>query len=536
VTAREIRIPDIGDAEDVEVVEILVAVGETVERDAPLIVIESDKASMEIPAPAAGRIARIDVAIGAHVKQDQLIALLEVAEPAEPAAVASTPAAAATAKVAAPAPVAPPSSAAEPGRRLEIRLPDVGDAKDITVVEVAAKVGAEVKKDDLLLVVESDKASMEIPSPAAGRIVEVAVAPGAEVAEGALLVVIDSAVGAEAPAQAPTQATARTTPLPEAVGSNRATPVVAPSTPPTGGTAAVYAGPAVRRLARELGVELGQVKGTGARGRIVKEDVQSWVKSRLAGVRDVSATGAGIPAMPVIDFAKFGPIEIQPLSRIRRRGAENLHRSWLNVPHVTQHDEADVTTLEAFRASLKSDAAARGVRLSPLPFLLRALVPVLRAFPTFNASLDPAIENLVLKRYIHIGLAVDTPDGLVVPVVRNVDQKGIWDLAAEIEDLSGRARAGKLTPADLSGGSFSVSSLGAIGGTAFTPIVNAPEVAILGVSRLTTKPFWTGTSFEPRQFLPVSLSYDHRAINGAEAGRFVTAFCATLMDLRRALL
>jgi len=292
----------------------------------------------------------------------------------------------------------------------------------------------------------------------------------------------------------------------------------------------------VRRLARELGVDLAQVKGSGAHQRIVKEDVQSHVKARFSGDAARPSAGGGIPPLPTIDFAKFGAVEVVALSRIRKRGAENLHRSWLNVVHVTQHDEADVGDLEAFRAELKPEAAARGVKLTPLAFIVRALIPVLKAYPTFNASLDPQAQSIILKRYYNVGFAVDTADGLVVPVIRAADEKGIFDLAHEIESLSARARDGKLTPAELSGGSFSVSSLGAIGGTGFTPIVNAPEVAILGISRLTTRPHWNGAAFEPRQFLPVSLSYDHRANNGAEAGRFVTAFCATLRDLRRALL
>jgi pyruvate dehydrogenase E2 component (dihydrolipoamide acetyltransferase) len=427
-------------------------------------------------------------------------------------------------------------------RRLEVRLPEVGDAKEITVVEVAVAAGAHVERDDLLLVVESDKASMEVPAPVAGRVVDVAVTTGASVAEGDLLVVIESAAAdAQAPAVEPSP------PPPERPRAESTRAAAPPPRPTATATAAVaepratpaariYAGPAVRRMARELGVDLGRVTGTGARGRIVKEDVQAHVKARLSAPPESHAASAGIPAVAVIDFAKFGPVETVALSRIRRRGAANLHRSWLNVVHVTQHDEADVTELEAFRASLKAEAGTRGVKLTPLPFILRALVPVLRAFPAFNASLDANVENLILKRYIHIGFAVDTPEGLVVPVVRDVDQKGVWTLAAEIETLSAKARDGKLAPADLSGGSFSVSSLGAIGGTGFTPIVNAPEVAILGVSRLATKPFWNGTAFVPRQFLPVSLSYDHRAINGAEAGRFVAAFCSTLADMRRALL
>ena len=580
MAVEDIRIPDIGDAEDVEVVEILVAVGDDVVKDGPLVVIESDKASMEVPSPSGGRVARIDVKVGDHVKQGQVIAGLEVAKSGTEAS-APTPAAmpareapkkSAAAKQAAapkeptaskeptaPKPTAPPkppaasrvdSAAGATAKRLEVRLPDVGEAKDVTVVEVAVAPDTIVKADDLLVVVESDKASMEVPSPVAGRVLEVAVKPGAPVEQGSLLVVIESttaAAGADASALATADAEKDTQSRPsgDADGERAAPrqPTEAESTTPPPSTATpapaanVYAGPAVRRLARELGVDLTQVNGSGARERIVKEDVQSYVKSRLAGMAEPrSATAAGIPPMPAVDFTKFGAIETVALTRIRKRGAENLHRSWLNVVHVTQHDEADVTDLEAFRAELKAEANARGVKLTPLAFIVRAVVPVLKRYPTFNASLDPAVQSLILKRYYNIGFAVDTDDGLVVPVIRAADQKGVFDLAAEIETLSAKAREGKLTPAELSGGSFSVSSLGAIGGTGFTPIVNAPEVAILGISRLATKPHWNGESFEPRQFLPVSLSYDHRANNGAEAGRFVAAFCSTLRDLRRALL
>ncbi len=557
MAVEDVRIPDIGDAEDVEVVELCVAVGDEVAKDGPLIVIESDKASMEVPSPIAGRIARIDVAIGDKVSEGQVIVGIEGSaaetEPAEPKAKdspapkAKPPPAASEARSRSPAPKQAPAheTSRAATSRLEVRLPEVGDAQEIVVVELGVKVGAQVSEDDLLLVVESDKASMEIPSPVSGTVVEVAVATGDTVTEGALLVIIEAAESAapagaeaaeavEADATEPAKVSAREE-------SKPAMPKQAASAPsdatraPSRASAKVYAGPAVRRMARELGVDLSRVNGTGARGRIVKDDVQAFVKAALTGSGAASQT-AGIPKLPVIDFAKFGPVETVPLSRIRRRGAENLHRSWLNVVHVTQHDEADVTDLEQFRAELKASAAAQGVKITPLAFIMKAVAATLKSYPQFNASLDATIENLILKRYINIGFAVDTPDGLVVPVVKDADQKGVYELAQAIEALSAKARDGKLAPGDMSGGSFSISSLGPIGGTGFTPIVNAPEVAILGVSRLTTKPHWTGTAFEPRQFLPLSLSYDHRAINGAEAGRFVTDLCSALKDLRRVLL
>jgi pyruvate dehydrogenase E2 component (dihydrolipoamide acetyltransferase) len=552
LSAQEIRIPDIGDAEDVEVVEICVAEGDLVAQDAPLIVIESDKASMEVPATVAGRVSRIAVKVGDKVAEGQVIALVEsaggaTAQPTD-SPVDSSATAAGRDRAAKPQPASAPVEAAAPApapapptksRRLEVRLPDVGEAEDVTVVELAVAAGAAVRKDDLLLVVESDKASMEIPAPADGRIVEVAVAHGSTVEEGTLLVVMETTDAADSTAQVTAQApppTEKSKPSPEELSQPPTEAGQALTREPSAALARVYAGPAVRRLARELGVDLSLVTGSGARGRIVKEDVQGYVKSRLTATTEPVAGGAAIPQMPAVDFGKFGPVETVALSRVRRRGAVNLHRAWLDVVHVTQHDEADVTDLEAFRAALKAEAAARSVKLTPLAFVVRALIPVLKAFPAFNASLDSTVEHLVLKRYYHIGFAVDTPEGLVVPVVRDADGKGVWELAAEIERLSAKARDGKLAPNEMSGGSFTVSSLGPIGGTGFTPIVNAPEVAILGVSRLSTRPHWNGSAFEPRQFLPVSLSYDHRAINGAEAGRFVTAFCATLADLRRVLL
>jgi pyruvate dehydrogenase E2 component (dihydrolipoamide acetyltransferase) len=541
---QQILIPDIGDAEDVEVIEILAKVGAQIGKDDPIIVIESDKASMEVPASISGTLRKIIVALGDKVRAGQAIAVVEVeaTEETKPAKEAVPPPAPAPTKSSAPrpeptaAPVKAADSSPQPSRRFEVRIPDIGDAEEVTVVEVAVKVGQNVAVDDLLVVIESDKASMEIPSPVAGRVASVDVSEGAAVTEGSLLAVIEAALQptdatpVAAPVEVPPTSVAAV-PSNADAAAHTVEPEVTPSTPPSG---TVYAGPSVRRLARELGVDLAKVQGSGPRARILKSDVDAFVKTALATPRAMAA--GGIPPVPPIDFSRFGAIEAVELTRIRARGAENLHRSWLNIPHVTQHDEADVTELEAFREGLKAEAQSKGVKLTPLAFIVKAVVATLRTFPTFNASLDPAIRHLIVKRYYHMGLAVDTPEGLVVPVLRDADRKGVFELAKEIESLSQKAQQGKLAMGDLQGASFTISSLGAIGGTGFTPIINAPEVAILGVSRLTMRPHWNGTEFEPRRMLPVSLSYDHRAINGAEAGRFVTTLCRTLAEMRRILL
>ncbi len=589
---QDIRIPDIGDADDVEVVEILAAAGDEVGEDDPIIVIESDKASMEVPAGRSGVIESITVKVGDKVAEGQVIARLEGAaedgdgqqEPdsrstgaeeaegrgdgdreAEPEAGGDDREAGAGAGDDADAAASAgerKEQAAGGSRTVEVKVPDIGDAEGVEVIEVAVKAGDSVDVDDVLVVVESDKASMEIPSPHAGIVREVHVGDGTEVTEGTLLVTLEVAAGgaeaeaggaeaAAAPAaekaRQPTDGSgkreaggARDAParpdeaskaagrdsaaVEEAAGADRAT---------AGSGADVYAGPAVRRLARELGVDLKAVAGTGNRGRIVKDDVKQHVKSRMAGAAAAAPTGGGLPAMPEVDFSKFGEVEEQPLSRIRARGAENLHRAWLNVPHVTNHDEVDITNLEEFRASLKAEGEARGVKITPVAFIIKACCHALQEFPTVNASLDPAAKTFILKRYYHIGMAVDTPDGLVVPVIRDADRKGIWALSEEIAALADKARNKKLGVSDLQGGSFSVSSLGAIGGTGFTPIINAPEVAILGVGRLTTRPVWADGAVVPRKLLPLSLSYDHRAINGAEAGRFLARLGQLLGDVRR---
>ncbi|MEM8765821.1 MAG: dihydrolipoyllysine-residue acetyltransferase [Pseudomonadota bacterium] len=572
--AQEVRIPDIGDIDEVEVIEICVAVGDEVGPDDALIVIESDKASMEVPAGMTGTIASVAVALGDQVAEGALVVTLEGAA-AESATAAEAPAPAPTqapatpaaASVQEPAPEAgtaePEESAAAPTQAIpaagaatevEVRVPDIGEASNVEVIEVAVSAGAEVTADDLLVVVESDKASMEIPAGQAGTVSAVHVSVGSEVEEGTLLATISASGGATESAASSKPVGGETVAV-QAPGAQEAAPVEsagaaapapaqvsapAPASPPSpaevedGDAKRVYASPAVRRLARELGVALAAVSGTGNRGRILKDDVKSHVKATMTSApAAASGSGAGIPPIPAVDFSRFGAVEIEPLSRIRAAGAQNLHRSWLNLPHVSQFEEADVTELEAFRKTLKEEATRRELKITPLAFIIKACCYALQAFPTFNASLDPEIKNFVLKQYYHIGFAVDTEDGLVVPVIRDADKMGVWDLSAAIAELAEKARTGSLGLSDMQGGSFSISSLGNIGGTGFTPIINAPEVAILGVSRLVTKPIWNGSEFEPRQMLPLSLSYDHRAINGAEAGRFMAMLAELLADIRR---
>lgn len=520
----EILIPDIGDAEDVEVIELCVGPGDVVTPDDAIIVIESDKASMEVPSGVAGTIEALLVAIGDKVVEGQAIASVLIAAETDPAPESIQPEAEALPESAA----AVPEPQLESTKEVVVEIPDIGEAEDVVVIEVAVSVGDVVTPDQMLVVVESDKASMEIPANVAGEITAVHVAEGDSVIEGSPLVTLLVAQSTVQPAIAdPVPAAA-----PEvAVGDERADAVARTivTEVETTGASGIYAGPATRRLARELGVHLNQVNGSGSRGRIVKDDVKAHVKQAMRS----GSAGSGIPPVPEIDFSKFGPVELVALSRVRVVGAQNLHRSWLNVAHVTQHDQADLTELEEFRQSLKGEAEARGVKLTPLAFIVKACCYALKAFPTFNASLDRDVRNYIFKHYYNIGFAVDTEQGLVVPVIKNADKKGVWALSEEIAALAGKAREQKLGIDDMQGGTFSISSLGAIGGTGFTPIVNAPEVAILGVARLTTQPVWNGTDFVPRKVLPLSLSYDHRAINGAEAGRFVVHLTELLTDIRR---
>ena len=443
----------------------------------------------------------------------------------------------------------------------EIRVPDIGDAENVEVIELCVSPGDAVAPDDPLLVVESDKASMEIPAGMAGTVEALLVGLGDAVAAGQPIARLqvreapadgqadehpaapEGKAGPQAPEGHPAPAVQAVPPTPEEPDPSFGRddrPTVEASPAPAGAKpqglessgAQVYAGPATRRLARELGVNLAEVLATGARGRILKDDVKRFVKAAMtagAGLRGEG--GASLPPAPEIDFSRFGPVQTVPLGRVRALGARNLHRSWLNLPHVTQHEEADLTELEAFRHSLKGDAAQRKLRLTPLPFVVQAVCRTLKAFPTFNASLDAAAQNFLVKGYWRIGFAVDTERGLVVPVVKDAERKGVWALCAELAALAAKARSGKLGMDDMQGGTFTVSSLGAAGGTGFTPIINAPEVAILGVARLAAKPVWDGVRFQPRQMLPLSLSYDHRAINGAEAGRFLMHLAGLLQDV-----
>ncbi len=554
----DIRVPDIGDVDEVEIIEICVSVGDQVLANESIVVIESDKASMEVPAGQDGKITSIEVKLGDRVAEGSLLATIEAATSATGAEEKVAADATAVVPPAVPPPAEPvaPREAGKPApapipasipsaAEVDVLLPDIGDAKDVIVIEIAVKPGDVVAAGDLLLVVESDKASMEVPSPSAGTIAALLVALDQAVNAGDRLLSLKPLAlkPADSPAPQPAssapsvqQAAPASKPAERSASPPVPSQAVAAEQPPVSSGADVYAGPAVRLMARELGVDLTQVKGSGSRGRIVKEDVQAFVKTRLKAPVQKAASGSGIPALPVVDFSRFGPVEIEPMSRIRRAGAQNLHRSWLNVPHVTQNDDADITALEEFRKSLKAEAERRGVKVTPLSFIVRACCAVLKQHARFNASLDASVENYVLKRYYHIGFAVDAPDGLVVPVIRDADRLGIWELSSVINDLADKARRGKLGMNDMSGGTFSISSLGALGGTGFTPIVNAPEVAILGVCRLVTKPQWNGREFLPREMLPLSLSYDHRAINGAEAGRFMADLCAVLGDLRRLIL
>jgi len=426
---------------------------------------------------------------------------------------------------------------------MEICVPPLGDVDAVDVIEVLVQPGDQVEQDTPLITLESDKATMEVPSPQAGTVKEVLVKVGDKVKEGAPIVRLEAQAAAESVAAPPEEETQEPAeaPQPAAEGvtaeeEKKAEAAPPPSSPPAEAAAGLpYASPSVRKFARKLGVDLGQVRGSGPKGRILKEDVEAFVKDRLQG-GVATAAGAGIPAVPEVDFSKYGPIETQPLSRIKRRSGPHLQRAWLNAPQVTQHHEVDITGLEEFRKDLKPEADQRGVKLTPLAFILKALPAVMKEFPLFNASLAPDGQNLILKRYFHIGVAVATPDGLVVPVIRDVDRKGVWELGRELAEVSARARAGKLMPDDLQGGCFSVSSLGGIGGTFFTPIVNVPEVAILGLSRARMQPVWNGTEFTPRLMLPISLSYDHRVIDGAEGARFVVRFGELLSDMRRLVL
>ncbi|UYK84384.1 dihydrolipoyllysine-residue acetyltransferase [Xanthomonas sacchari] len=578
---KEALVPDIGDYSDVPVIEVLVAVGDTVKKDQSLVTLESDKATMEVPSPFAGVVKEIKVKVGDSLSEGKVVALIEVAEggasaaAAAPAAAKATPAPAQQAAVpaAAPAQNAIKPAAAAPAGVVEARVPDIGDYSDVPVIEVLVAVGDTVKKDQGLVTLESDKATMEVPSSVAGVVKELKVKVGDSLSEGKLVALIEVAGSdADAPAASAVQPSAETgggvEPVPASSAPDKlaqreiaqvqatapakaAAPSATQSSPPVAFDAdsvlpqkVPYASPAVRVFARELGVDLFQVSGSEQGGRITKDDVQRYVKAALSGAAPAAAgaapaaggNGLNLLPWPKVDFAKFGEVEVKPLSRIKKISGANLARNWAMIPHVTQFEQADITDLEALRVALNKENEKAGIKLTMLAFLLKASAAALKQFPEFNASLDASGENLTLKKYFHIGFAADTPNGLVVPVIRDVDKKGVVELARESGELAKKARDGKLGPADMSGGCFSISSLGGIGGTAFTPIVNAPEVAILGVSKSSIQPVWNGKEFAPKLMLPLSLSYDHRVIDGAAAARFTTYLSQVLADMRRVLL
>ncbi|MGE4451898.1 dihydrolipoyllysine-residue acetyltransferase [Castellaniella sp.] len=555
----EIKVPDIGDFDTVEVIEILVAVGDAIEPEQSLITVESDKASMEIPASQGGVVKAVKVKLGDKVSEGSVILEVEASGAAAAAPAASAPAAVpAPAPAAAPAPAPAAAAPAASGGAQSVVVPDIGDFDTVEVIEILVAVGDAIQPEQSLITVESDKASMEIPASVGGVVKELKVKLGDKVSQGTEILVVEAAGGAPqaaapaaaAPVPAPAPAPAPVAQAPAAAPAASSMASSAPErTSPTAAFAEAevplrnlpHASPSVRKFARELGVNLAQVTGSGPKNRIVADDVRAYVKQALS-TGGASPVGSSLPAgggfsvlgWPKVDFAKFGEIQTKPLSRIKKISGANLHRNWVMIPHVTNNDVADITELEALRQQLNAENKKSGAKVTMLAFLIKAVVAALKKFPEFNASLDG--DNLVLKHYFHIGFAADTPNGLVVPVIRDADKKGVMELAAETSDLAGQAREGKLSPSQMQGGCFSISSLGGIGGTDFTPIINAPEVAILGVSRSAMQPVWDGKAFQPRLMLPLSLSYDHRVIDGAAAARFNAYLAGLLADFRRIIL
>lgn len=572
MSEQEIRVPDLGGADEVEVIEILVNAGDSVAEEDPILTIETDKASVELPSPAAGKIVKITVKVGDKIKEGDVVGTLSSdgagssdtasvddasddskSEP-EPEQKAQSNDAPAKSEDSASKPAPRKKSA---GTRTEIvKVSGLDGFDDIPIIEINVSEGDDVDVEGALVTVESDKATMEIPSPFAGKIGKILVKEGDKISEGDdLLEMIITEDGADDSDDADDDAESTasddgksekkpksTADQPAAAKDDAVKAPEAGSTtyePPVAG-AKVHAGPAVRKLARELGADLARVKGSGPKNRIVKDDVQGYVKAQLQqaqqGAVVPGASTSGIPGVKLPDFSQFGEVEREGMSRMMSVTALNMHRSWLNVPHVTQFEDADITDMEDFRKSLKALGEKKGVKMTPLPFMLKACATALAELPQFNVALDMDRKEVVHKKYIHIGIAVDTPHGLMVPVIRNVDQKGLWELAAESAELAQKARDKKLKPAEMQGACFTITSLGGIGGTAFTPIVNTPEVAILGVSKAAMKPVWDGTAFQPRLMLPLSLSYDHRAVNGADAARFTSALARLMGDIRTLLL
>jgi pyruvate dehydrogenase E2 component (dihydrolipoamide acetyltransferase) len=565
----EVKVPDIGDFKDVEIIELLVKPGDTVKAEQSLVTVESDKASMEIPSSHAGVVKELKVKLGDKINEGSLLLVIEAAGGAGKDSVRAEPVEAPRAEAPAPVAAGPStgsgrtesSAPAASGSVVDVVIPDIGDFDEVAVIEVFIKPGDAVKVEQSLITVESDKASMEIPSSHAGVVKDLKVKVGDKVKKGSLIATVQAAAGSAPAAAAP--ASVRAEPVEAPASKAAATPAststssvrtdVPAHDPSVLKTDLPHASPSIRKFARELGVPLEEVKGSGPKGRITQDDVQAFVKTVMAGGQQTKAQaakapasggaaagaagGSGFPGLlpwPQVDFTKFGPVERKDLSRIKKISGANLHRNWVMIPHVTNHDDADITELEAFRVQLNKENEKSGVKVTMLAFLIKACVAALKRFPEFNASLDG--EQLVLKQYFHIGFAADTPNGLMVPVIRDADKKGILQISKEMNELAGKAREGKLAPAEMTGGCFSISSLGGIGGTYFTPIINAPEVSILGVCKSATRPVWDGKAFQPRLILPLSLSWDHRVIDGASAARFNTYLAQILADFRRVLL
>jgi pyruvate dehydrogenase E2 component (dihydrolipoamide acetyltransferase) len=560
----EVKVPDIGDFEEIAVIELLVQPGDTIKQEQSLITVESDKASMEIPSTAAGVVKELKVRLGDKVSQGTTVALVEAAAGAAAASPSPQPSprqgeGASQAPAASPPSPAPTGEGRGEGASTEVRVPDIGEFKDVAVIELLVKPGDTVKPEQSLITVESDKASMEIPSSAGGVVQELKVKVGDKLNVGDLVALLQGRGGAASPSPQPAPQRAEraaaapvSSASPASAGEGRdegvrhvaPTAALPPHEPTTPSGSLPHASPSVRKFARELGVPIEEVAGTGPKSRITQEDVQAFTKRVMAGEAQTKAAATRAPAggaalgllpWPQVDFAKFGPVERKPLSRIRKISGANLHRNWVMIPHVTNHDDADITELEAFRVQLNKESEKAGTaKLTMLAFLVKACVAALKKYPEFNSSLDG--DELVFKRYYHIGFAADTPNGLMVPVIKDADAKGVVQIAQETAELAKKARDGKLGPADMSGATFTISSLGGIGGRYFQPIINAPEVAILGVSRSQMQPVWDGKQFQPRLMLPLSLSWDHRVIDGAGAARFNAWLGQILADFRRVML
>ncbi|MBW7471083.1 dihydrolipoyllysine-residue acetyltransferase [Marinobacter sp. F4218] len=551
MSEQEIKVPDLGGADEVEVIEIIVSKGDSVEEEDPILTVESDKASVELPSPGAGKITSITVKVGDKVKEGDVVGTMEADsgdsgsdeeaedKPDEKSEEAPEAKSEDESEKSKPAPKKSGGS-----RKETVKVPALDGFDNVPVIEINVAEGDSIDADDPLVTVESDKATMEIPSPFAGKVGKILVSDGDKLSEGDDLIEMtvedeggESEGEVESEAEQPASKDQGKSEDKPRKQEEAPQPQGATYEPPAPGTK-VHAGPAVRKLARELGADLTRVKGSGPKSRILKDDVQAYVKSQLRQAQQGGAVGAGsgIPGVKLPDFSQFGDIEKEAMSRMMAATATNMQRSWLNVPHVTQFEDADITDMEDFRKAQKAAGEKKGVKMTPLPFLLKACATALAALPQFNVSLDMDRKEVIRKKYIHIGIAVDTPNGLMVPVIRDVDKKGLWELAAESADLAQKARDKQLKPAEMQGACFTITSLGGIGGTAFTPIVNTPEVAILGVSKAAMKPVWDGKAFQPRLMLPLSLSYDHRAVNGADAARFTTLLSQLLGDIRSLLL